>query len=234
MNLNTPVKELYGVGEKIEKYLHSAGLFTVKDLIYHLPRAYQNRGDVRTVDDASSYDSFHSYILTIAAEPKAAMIRRGMNIMKVRAFDETGVVHITYFNQNYLRDIFTVGSTFRFWGKITKEKRTLCMNSPSYEPVLLTKRLQPLIPVYPLASGLNQKFLAKLIGEAVDQLPSFLTDYLPSDLRIKNELCTQGYALKNIHKPESEEALTFLITELISSRCRLVLSTSLSSFLILA
>ena len=214
MDFNSSVKELYGVGDKIAKYLHSGGLFTVKDMLYHLPRAYQNRADIRCVDDELSYGEFHSYILTIAAEPKAAMIRRGMNIMKVRAFDETGVVHITYFNQNYLKDVFTVGSTFRFWGKITKEKRTLCMSSPSYEPVLQTKMLQPLYPVYPLFAGMNQKLLARLIGDAISHLPSFLVDYLPNDIRIKNEICTLGYALKNIHQPDSEEALNSAIKRL--------------------
>lgn len=214
MDFNTPVKKLCGVGEKIEKYLHSGGLFTVKDLIFHFPRAYQNRGDIRLANDISAYNEFHSYILTIASEPKVAMIRRGMNIMKLRAFDETGTVHITYFNQNYLKDVFTTGATFRFWGKITQEKRTLCMSSPSYEPILPTKALAPLIPVYPLFSGLNQKLLAKLIKEAVDCLPSFLIDYLPRDVRTKNELCTLSYALKNIHNPESEKALNASIKRL--------------------
>ena len=214
MDFNTSVKELYGVGEKIEKYLHSGGLFTVKDLVYHFPRAYQNRGDVRYVDDISSYNSFHSYILTISSEPKTAMIRRGMNIMKLRAFDETGTVNITYFNQNYLKDVFTVGSTFRFWGKITQEKRTLCMSSPSYEPILQTKALAPLIPVYPLFSGLNQKFLSKLIGEVVGQLQSFSSDYLTNEIKQENQLCTLNYALKNIHFPESEEALNAAIKRL--------------------
>lgn len=211
MNFDTPVKALYGVGEKIEKYLHAGGLCTVKDLVYHFPRTYQNRGDVRYAGDVSSHNDFHSYILTVAKEPTVAMIRRGMNIMKLRAFDETGTVNITYFNQNYLKDVFTTGSTFRFWGKITQEKRTLCMNSPSYEPVTVTKVLNPLIPVYPLFSGLNQKFLAKLIGEAIDALPSFLIDPLPNTVRLDNNLCTLGYALRNIHSPESEDALNAAI-----------------------
>ncbi|MBO5261873.1 MAG: ATP-dependent DNA helicase RecG [Clostridia bacterium] len=214
MDFNTPVKELYGVGEKIEKYLHSGGLFSVKDLIYHFPRAYQNRGDIREINDITAYNEFHSYILTIASEPKVAMVRRGMNIMKFRAFDGTGTVHITYFNQNYLKDVFNVGATFRFWGKITQEKRTLCMTSPAYEPILPTKALAPLVPVYPLFSGLNQKFLAKLISEAINNLPSFLVDYLPSEIRLKNNLCTLGYALKNIHLPDSEQALSTSIRRL--------------------
>ena len=104
MDFSTPVKDLYGVGEKTEKYLHAGGIYNIKDLVYHFPRAYQNRGDIRYVSDSSAHNEFHSYVLTIASEPKMAMIRRGMNIMKLRAFDESGVVQITYFNQNYLKE----------------------------------------------------------------------------------------------------------------------------------
>ncbi len=214
MNLDTPVKELYGVGDKIEKYLRAGGLNTVGDLLYHFPRAYQNRADIRDLSDMSAYDEYHSYILTIASEPKVAMIRRGMNILKFRAFDDTGSVNVTYFNQNYLRDVFHTGSTFRFWGKVTREKRTLCLNSPSYEPVLPSKMLFPLIPVYPLFSGLNQKFISKLQGEIISNLSSFIVDYLPSEVRDENSLCTLTYALKNIHLPLSEEALNSAIRRL--------------------
>ena len=214
MDYSTPVKELYGVGAKTEKYLHSGGLFCVKDLIYHLPRAYQNRGDIRLVSDTSSHNEFHSYILTIASEPKTANIRRGLDIMHLRAFDESGTVNLTYFNQNYLKDVFRAGATFRFWGKVVQEKKRLTMSAPSHEPVTSASPLPPLIPVYPLFAGLNQKQLARLIGEAVGCLPSFLVDYLPNDIRIKNQLCTLGYALKNIHMPESENALNAAIKRL--------------------
>lgn len=214
MDFCTPVKEIYGVGAKIEKYLHSGGLFTVKDLVYHLPRAYQNRGDIRLADDVSSHNEFHSYILTIASEPRTANIRRGLDIMHLRAFDESGTVHLTYFNQNYLKEVFRVGATFRFWGKIVQDKSKLTMNAPTYEPITSLAPLPPLLPVYPLFSGLNQKLLARLIGEAVNALPSFLVDYLPKDIRTSNHLCTLNYALKNIHMPESEDALNAAIKRL--------------------
>ncbi len=214
MDYQTPVKKLYGVGDKIEKSLHSGGLFTVKDLLYRFPRAYQNRADVKLLADELSHGEYHSYILTIANEPRAAMIKRGMNLLKFRAFDESGTVNITYFNQNYLKDVFHQGSTFRFWGKVTKEKRTLCMTSPSYEPILPTKELDALIPVYPLSAGLNQKFLGKLQREIISSLGEFVVDYLPSDIREKNSLCTLTYALENIHFPKTEEALERAIKRL--------------------
>ena len=214
MTLDTPVKELYGVGEKIQKHLNNGGIFTVKDILNNFPRAYQNRGDVRSTNDILSYNEYHSYILTVASEPKAAMVRRGMNILKLRAFDEYGTVQITYFNQNYLKEAFTVGSTFRFWGKITQEKRTLCMNSPSFEPVIPERHLEPLVPVYTLSYGLNQKLIAKLCQEVIFNINTLITDYLPGDVRINNKLCTLAYAYKNIHFPESEQALEAAIKRL--------------------
>ena len=129
MNLDTPIGELYGVGPKYEKYFSSNSIHTVNDLLYYFPRAYQNRADVYEIAHSPNDNMPHSYILTVAQDAKIAMIRRGMNILKFRAFDDSGSVNISYFNQNYLKDIFKAGATFRFWGKISREKRTLCMNS---------------------------------------------------------------------------------------------------------
>ena len=214
MDFKTPVKELYGVGDKLEKSLHNGGLFCVEDMLYHFPRAYQNRADTRMLSDEGSYGELHSYILTIANEPRAAMIRRGMNLLKFKAFDESGSVNITYFNQNYLKDVFHQGATFRFWGKVTKEKRTLCMTSPAYEPVLPSKALEALVPVYPLFYGLNQKLFSKLQREIISSLPEFLVDHLPAYVREDNKLCTLTYAFENIHFPKSEEALSRAIRRL--------------------
>ena len=214
MNFDSPVRELYGVGEKLEKMLFSGGLYTVKDMLYRFPRAYQNRADVKELSDESAYGEYHSYVLTIANEPRVSLIRRGMSLLKFKAFDGSGTVNITYFNQNYLKEVFSQGATFRFWGKATKEKRTLCMNSPSYEPILPSKMLDALIPVYPMFSRMNQKLFHKLEREIISSLPEFLVDFLPNDVRTENGLCTLAYALENIHFPESEEALNRAIKRL--------------------
>ena len=190
MTLDTPLSELYGVGKKYEKYLSSNGLNTVRDLLFYFPRAYQNRGDVCQISSAPSDNMPHSFILTVASEPKNALIRRGMNILKFRAFDESGSVTITYFNQSYLKDVFRTGAQFRFWGKISREKRTLCMNSPSYEPYIYEKPLPALVSVYPLFSGVNQKYLTKLQKEIYPFIKSMVTDFMPEGTRQKNGLCT--------------------------------------------
>ena len=214
MQLNTPVRELNGVGDKIEKSLRNGGINTVKDLLYYLPRAYQNRGDVKDVMDFSAYDQYHSYILTVTTEPKVATLKGRLSLLKFKAIDDTGTVNITYFNQNYLRDVFHVGGVFRFWGKITQEKRTLCMTSPIFEPVIPDKHLAPLVSVYPLFSGVNQKLISKLVREAIAGIPFMIKDYLPEGIRNENGLCTLQYALRNVHFPDSEDALDRAIKRL--------------------
>ena len=120
MRLDTPLINLNGVGDKHFSHFTKNNLHTVKDLLYYLPRAYQNRGDVKSLDQEEFYDEYHSYILTIGSEPKVTTLKRGrgLSFLKFKAFDETGSVNITYFNQNYLKDIFHIVGTFRFWGKV--------------------------------------------------------------------------------------------------------------------
>lgn len=214
LDLSTPLIELNGVGDKHYKSFIKNSLYTVNDLLYYLPRAYQNRGDIKNLSQEEYYNEYHSYTLTIGTEPKVAMIHRGMSLLKFKAFDDTGSVNITYFNQNYLKDVFHVGATFRFWGRITKEKRTLCLNSPSYDAIIPDRHLAPLVSVYPLFSGVNQKYLSKLLREIIANIPLMLKDYLPESIREKMGLCTLPYALRNIHFPESEESLERAIKRL--------------------
>ncbi|MBQ8163500.1 MAG: ATP-dependent DNA helicase RecG [Clostridia bacterium] len=214
MTLDTPIGELYGVGPKYEQYFNKNGIFTVNDLLYYFPRAYQNRKDVYKIDTPVFDNMPHSYVLTVASEPKVAMIRRGMNILKFRAFDDSGSITVTYFNQNYLKDVFRTGATFRFWGRIVKEKRTLSLNSPSYEPCVREEELPPFVSIYPLFQGVTQKYISKLVSQIRPCISTLIKEYIPSDIRYKYHLCALPFALENIHFPESDEALHAAIKRL--------------------
>ena len=115
------VSSLHGVGKVKAQAYASAGVYTLLDLLYFFPRDYENRANIIPLANADS-EFKCATVLTVATEPKIANIRRGMSLLKFRAFDESGVCEITYFNQNYLKDKFTIGSTFRFFGKVEKKK----------------------------------------------------------------------------------------------------------------
>ena len=120
-NLSTPVVELSGIGKARAEKLLKLGIRTFRDLIYYFPRAYENRGDVRTLGMHDT-EMPHSYVLTVASEVHSVLIKKGMTLSKFRAFDESGSCEVVFFNSPFVKDIFHIGATFRFYGKTSFSK----------------------------------------------------------------------------------------------------------------
>ena len=203
---STPVSELNGVGKVRASQLQKLGINTVGDLIYFFPRAYEKRGDVRPLSEFDP-EKQCAYILTVATEVKTANIRRGLSLSKFRAFDESGSIEITFFNSPYVKDVFHIGSTFRFWGKVTVQKSKLQMANPKYEPYVEFMPLADFVPIYPLTDGLSSKQIDKLIKSAINDILPEIIDPIPDNIRIANSLPTLTFAIKNAHFPENSEAL---------------------------
>ncbi len=202
-----PVTSLYGVGEKRAAAFAKMGVETLRDLVYHFPRGYENRGNVKNLDEVEDGE-LCSLILCVAGTPKSAMIRRGMTITKLAAVDDTGKCTITFFNQPYVRDVLREGAYFRFYGRVKKTGRSVTLATPAFEPVLPNKELRALVPVYPLAAGLSQKFVAGTVKEALSGVftgEDALHEFLPTEVRQKYALAELSYALKNIHEPQTVE-----------------------------
>ncbi|MBR3423656.1 MAG: ATP-dependent DNA helicase RecG, partial [Clostridia bacterium] len=212
--LSKPTTAVKGVGPARAAAFARVGVATVGDLLRFYPRAYQNREHVRTLaeirdniamsEDGKSFPC--SSILTVAAEPMNRMIRRGMTLTKLRMFDETGHVEVTFFNQPYVKDNFRTGATFRIWGRFALEKSRLTITSPVWEPFVEGRELPPIIPVYPLTRGLTQKSVAQSVSAAL-AMTGTGGEYLPAEILSRLSLPTHNYALENIHFPESLEAL---------------------------
>lgn len=213
MDLLSSVTELRGVGKAKAQSLAKAGIKTVYDLVHHYPRAYQNRNEIMTVAEAALRCRTDiscppaAFILTVASEPKVSMIRRSMTLIKLKAFDDSGVCELVYFNQPFLKDVFHTGATFRFWGRPALSGGKIQLSSPVYELYSPEIPLAPIVPVYPLSQGLSQKFISGLVKEALKIASTEIRDHIPRDILSRKELCTLSYALRNVHFPQSLEAL---------------------------
>ncbi len=206
--METDIKKLYGVGPARAASYAKLGVLTVGDLLMHYPRGYEDRGHILPLSECGD-GSKHAVILTVATEPKSTRIRGRMSLLKFRGYDESGTCEVTFFNQEYLKNVFTPGSEFRFYGKVEKKGNRYAMISPAYEPMREDALLPPLVSVYPLTEGLTQKQIAKDMKSAMVLAAAAGTadDLLPEEIRRRNGLCLQSYALRNIHMPESFEAL---------------------------
>ena len=201
-----PVSQISGVGPTREKQLQRLGIYTLRDLVYHFPRFYEERGNVLPLTAADT-EANYAFILTVASEPKSFALKRGLTITKFRAFDETGAVEISFFNAPFVKDTFHTGSQFRFWGRLSQSKRTLQLTNPKYEPYVEGVELAQFVPIYPLTSGINSKFIEKIMRVALEATLPDIKDPLPESVRLSNKLPTLSYALKNVHFPADAGAL---------------------------
>ena len=205
--MNTDIGKLYGIGSVKKEAYARLGIHTVGDLLAHYPRGYEDRGNIRLLSESDEKNKC-AYILTVATEPRSSRIKGRMSLLKFRAYDDSAVCEITFFNQEYLKNTFTVGTTFRFYGKAELKGKNYSLTSPIFEPLLEGVDLPPLVSVYPLTEGLSQKQIKKDVRSALVLAAARDSgDTLPEDIRQRNRLCPLSYAMRNIHAPESFAAL---------------------------
>lgn len=219
-DFNTPIKYLDKVGERRAAALEKLGISTVGQLVCHYPRGYQFRGNVKPLASAESGETA-AFVLTVACEPSLSTVRRGMTLIKLKAFDSSAACEITFFNQPYMKPFLKTGNEYRFFGKLTNERGRLSLTSPIVERIS-SEPLPSLVAVYPLTAGISQNLMSSLIRSALSSLlfalksrPDALPENIPEDIRRENNLCSRAWALKNIHFPPDFEALEIAKRRLI-------------------
>lgn len=207
--LAAPLLRLPGVGEKRAEQLARLGLRTVSDLLFHFPRAYENRGDVVSLagtQEPARAGARQAVILTVSTAPRRSRLKNRMTLLKFRAFDDSGTCEVAFFNQDYLADSFPIGAVFRFFGRVERTGRGFSLTNPAFEPYTEGSALPPLFPVYPLTEGLSNKLISGLIRQAMPAIAR-MEDPLPEDIREREGLCTLAFALRTVHCPPDFQSL---------------------------
>jgi len=203
MDLSTDICKLSGIGKKRREQFGNLGIRNVEELLYHFPRAYQNRGNVLPL--ALTPDgTVGAFVLTVATRPQTFVLKNRKQITKFIAFDDTGKCTITFFNQPFVKDIFHVGGEFRFYGKLSVKYNSRELSSPIYEPVIPGQKLPSLIPVYPLTEGLTQKIVISSVEgvfNTFNEEKYVIPDPFPKETLQKYDLMPIKDALKEIHFP---------------------------------
>ena len=206
-DLNTDVRTIKGIGEQRAKALEKLGISTLRDLIGWFPRRYEDRTQTKKIAQLVPGEPACVEAM-IASPPQLSHIRHGLDLIKVRAVDETGVLDVTFFNQTWLKNSLTQGQTYIFYGKAEGSLLRRQMASPIVEPPGRREFTGRIVPIYPLTAGVSQLILSRSIRQGLDACADILPDVLPDSVRQAHQLCRIEYAYENIHFPESPEALT--------------------------
>lgn len=201
LNFNSPVKNLPGVGDARAKQLARLGITDAGGLLRHFPRAYQHRGDVKLLSDVPDGETA-AFMLTIRTQPTTKLLKNRMTITKFTAFDDSRTCVIIFFNQHYINDIFAVGDTFRFWGKLTFDGGVATLSSPAFEQAREDKPLPEFVPLYPSTAQLSQKYLSGLVRAALERIEEYPM-VLPDEAIALHGLCSAGEAFRFIHFPQT-------------------------------
>ncbi|OHB95700.1 MAG: ATP-dependent DNA helicase RecG [Planctomycetes bacterium RIFCSPLOWO2_02_FULL_50_16] len=204
------IQYLKGVGPWRAEVLSKLDLHTIRDLLYHFPRDYQDRSRVKAISEVSFNET-----TTIKGQIKGVRIiptrgRKGA-ILEALVADDTGTIAATWFNMPYLRDRFKVGDEVLLYGRIHMHKYLQIIN-PEFEFPGKGDAPDPLssgriVPIYPLTEGVKQNYLRRLIRKALDDYTDYLDEILPEPLIKSRHLVPLHQAMEDAHFPENFDVL---------------------------
>jgi ATP-dependent DNA helicase RecG len=166
--LSLSCTSLKGVGPRIAECLIKCGIYTVQDLLFHLPLRYEDRTQVTPLRQIRLGDHVVVEGKIVTAEVKQGrrkallcQISDGTNFLTLRFF------HFTPKQQQS----FVVGKQLRCFGEIRGWSAELEMVHPEYQFInahtpLPTEKC--LTPVYPTTEGLSQRMLRGLTEQALE------------------------------------------------------------------
>ncbi|MCM8760409.1 MAG: DEAD/DEAH box helicase family protein, partial [Candidatus Omnitrophica bacterium] len=212
--LETPLKALPSVGEKHAYALEKLGLTNVLDLLFLFPRRYLDLRNFKKIGDIVPDEIVSVKGKVLTREEKRFNVRNRTSYLKVAISDGSGILFLVFFNQPYLKNVFTLDKEFFINGRVEIFNGQMQMVNPLYEEYRQVKK-DWILPVYPLTSGLTQKYMRRLMKFILEKVEEYPSEILPLQERQKLNLPNIKFALCNIHFPRSdinlEKARNYLI-----------------------
>jgi ATP-dependent DNA helicase RecG len=199
--LGRSVDTLPGVGPSQRGKLAKLGLRTVRDLLEHRPRDYQ-----QAVGETPISNLFGEEEAVIAGEVRRVSIRptrRRLTVLKAAVRDESGEISAVWFNQPWLADKLQPGTRLRLRGQLRRNE--FHVRSYDLDGAVATADFAP---VYPASEEVTSARLRTLVESALPSARDF-GDSLPASLRARERLPLRFDALVALHRPRgAQEAET--------------------------
>ena len=214
--LSDPITILKGIGPTKAKQFANLNIFTLRDLICHFPRGYEDRTKLTTIEKLE-VDTPACFKAMVMNTPRTSHIRKGLDITRVQIADHTARLNVTFFNNRYVTDQLQYGREYIFYGAVTGDFIGYNMTNPTFETLdsapVTTRRV---LPIYPLTAGLSNAAVLKAVRQAlaVCDPPA---EILPAEVRQRYGILPAERAYYAIHEPssmaEAEQAKKRLIFE---------------------
>lgn len=164
MSLTDNIQSLTGIGPMLSKKLEKLEIYTVFDLLHHLPFRYEDRRIITPIKQIASGNTIT--VVGVVSEITNEYTKSGKVIQKAEIGDDSGKILVIWFNQRYLARTVQAGTKISLYGKADWFGRKLAIISPE---VADPETAGTIVPIYPETAGLTSKWLRKKIKEILDR-----------------------------------------------------------------
>ena len=209
--LETDIMYIRGVGPARGRVLKKHGLDTVSDLIYHLPRRYLDRTNIKTIRNLRIGDEavILGQIDSFGVKPT-----KKRRFFQLTITDSTGSLNCVWFRGvSWILDKFQIGDAIAIFGKV-EFYNGLKIIHPEFDLIdeedpINTQRIIPLYPsTQELKSvGLDSRGLRRVIMNIFDNINNGIDDYYDSNFINKEGLYGHYEALEAVHSPKDQNHL---------------------------
>ena len=199
---------------------------TVEDLLYFLPRTYEDRREIRKINKLETGKIQTIMATVILTEFRYYGKRR---ILEVTVSDNTATLTAKWFKgqMSYLTGTFKKGTRVIFTGNVTPNYAGKSMIHPDYEileeedeeNLLNFKRI---VPVYSETEGLHQKYIRKVMYAALENYSRYVASPIPMEICRKRNLQNIHEALLTVHFPGNDAMLEPLMDAHSEAHRRLI------------
>ncbi len=204
------LEDLKGVGKKLRSLFEEAGILSPQDLLYYLPRKYEDRR--RSLCFEELEDNLGK---TIASDGivERYIPRFGGGRKWLEAFvrvpskmPSPTFIYFVWFHKfgQAIQKGYPVGTKVFFTGKIQKFQSRLQVAHPEMAKDSGEKLgFGSLIPIYPQIGTLNSRKIREIITSSIDQLLEGIKDPLPLSIQQNSKLISIKEALREVHLPKN-------------------------------
>jgi ATP-dependent DNA helicase RecG len=201
--LDMPVTYLKGVGPMRAEQLRRLGIVTARDLLFHIPRRYEDASTVRPI--SSLEPGMDATIDGRVVSKGIIPTRKGLRIFQAVVRDESGIIEASWPGQPFLDrsiskdDTLLLTGTVRFFHGRQLQPREF-VNFGTESTGLAEGRV---LSVYPATEGLSFKVIRGIVESHLDALLPLVEEYLPKGVLREVRLPPLRDALRMVHRPAS-------------------------------
>jgi ATP-dependent DNA helicase RecG len=203
--LDRPAQYLKGVGPRRAEQLHRLGIRSARDLVFHVPRRYEDASTVATI--ASLEIGMDVTVIGEVVSKGVLPTRKGLRIFQAVIRDTTGLIECSWPGQPFLDrtirkgDRLLVSGPVRFFhGRQIQPREYVVLDhgdAPGHAGLVL--------PIYPSTEGLSQRMLRLILEQNLDRLLPLMVEQEPftADHLARLGLPPLADALATLHNPTS-------------------------------